>query len=92
MPITSTATVTLTLVVVGPLTVTTAALPQATVGQPYSFVMSASGGSGSYAWAATGLPPGLTISPSGLISGTPTPIGIFAAEFAVTFTVTDSGS
>ena len=33
--------------------------------------MQATGGSGSYTWSATGLPPGLTIDPTtGLITGT----------------------
>ncbi len=34
--------------------------------------MNANGGSGIYQWSATGLPPGLTVTSSGLLSGTPT--------------------
>ncbi|MFF5200108.1 Ig domain-containing protein [Micromonospora sp. SD19] len=40
--------------------------------------MQATGGSGSYTWSATGLPPGLAINPStGLISGTLSTIGTY---------------
>lgn len=50
----------------------------------------AAGGSGTYGWAdkfpAT-LPPGLSISPSGLITGTATSV----ANYSVTLTVTDTG-
>jgi choice-of-anchor A domain-containing protein len=50
--------------------------------------LTASGGSGgSYSFSATGLPPGLTLSSSGLLSGTPTASG----TFTYTVTVTDNG-
>lgn len=59
-------------------------LPTATKGQAYSFQMQATGGTGtSYAWAATGLPKGLTISSSGLISGIPTQTGKFEVDVIV---------
>ena len=45
----------------------------------------ASGGSGSYTWTATGLPAGLDMSTSGLITGTPT-----AAGSTVTVTAKDA--
>lgn len=45
-------------------------VPPATVGAPYSHQVAATGGRGSgYTFTATGLPAGLAISPSGLISG-----------------------
>jgi hypothetical protein len=48
-------------------------LPNIVVGTPYSFQLPATGGSGSYTWSQFGdLPDGLTLSGSGLISGTPT--------------------
>ncbi|MGD0048417.1 MAG: putative Ig domain-containing protein, partial [Bryobacteraceae bacterium] len=53
--------------------ITTAALPDANAGASYSFQLQASGGSGSaYTWALGDgpLPGGLTLSQSGLISGT----------------------
>jgi hypothetical protein len=45
--------------------------PNATVGRSYSFALQASGGNGSYTWALVGglLPPGLSLSPTGIISG-----------------------
>ncbi|HEY4017551.1 MAG TPA: S53 family peptidase [Pseudonocardiaceae bacterium] len=57
-----------------------------TVGTAVSLQLSASGGTAPYTWAAKGLPAGLSISSSGLISGTPTT----AATSAVTVTATDS--
>jgi len=53
--------------------ITTSALPPFTIGTPYSFQLVASGGSGSYQWTITNgsLPAGLTMSITGLISGTP---------------------
>lgn len=54
--------------------VTTTTLPNATVGTPYSQQLAATGGDGGYTWVQiTGtLPAGLSLSTSGLISGTPT--------------------
>ena len=58
-----------------------------TVGSPYSEQLTASGGSGSgYTFAATGLPAGLSMSPSGLLSGSPTS----TAPYTMVVTVTDS--
>ncbi|MCE6998914.1 S8 family peptidase [Saccharothrix sp. S26] len=50
--------------------------------------LTATGGTAPYRFSATGLPPGLSISSSGLISGTPTTVG----TYSVTATVTDSTS
>jgi hypothetical protein len=61
-----------------PLAITTSpTLPVATVGSAYSQQMAASGGLAPYTWAlASGtLPTGLTLSASGLLSGTPTVAG-----------------
>ncbi|GAA0221902.1 hypothetical protein GCM10010492_20030 [Saccharothrix mutabilis subsp. mutabilis] len=58
-----------------------------TVGTATSLQLKASGGTPPYSFAATGLPPGLSIAPAtGLISGTPTTAG----SYSVTATVTDS--
>lgn len=53
--------------------IVTTSIPPYTVGIPYSFQLQASGGSGSYFWKIVSgtLPNGLTMSPTGLISGTP---------------------
>ena len=67
------------------------ALPVGLVDAPYAQTIAASGGSGSYAFAlAHGtLPAGLTLSSSGLLSGTPAQTGSFT--FGVTATDTQSG-
>jgi putative Ig domain-containing protein len=52
---------------------TSVAPPSGSVGVAYSFQFTAAGGSGSYTFTSTGtLPNGLTLSSSGLLSGTPT--------------------
>ena len=65
-----------------------ATLPNATVGVAYSYTLKATGGTPPYSYAITAgsLPPGITLQPDGLISGTPTAPG--ASSF--TATVTDS--
>jgi uncharacterized protein YjdB len=58
----------------GPLTVTPITLPNAALGQSYSVQLQASGGAAPYRWILVGgsLPPGLSLSSTGLLSGTPT--------------------
>jgi hypothetical protein len=77
-----------------PLSITTTSLPHGVEGTPYSTTLTASGGTTTgYTWSVisgTGLSAvGLTLSPSGAISGAPT-----AGETAVPFTVqvTDSAN
>jgi hypothetical protein len=55
--------------------------PNATVGHPYSFQFSAGGVPGPYSWslASGALPTGLTLSSSGLISGTPSKVSKLGA-------------
>lgn len=64
-----------------------ASLPNATIGVPYSQSLVASGGRAPFTWTITGgkLPTGLTLSSTGIISGTATEMG----EFFVMVTVTD---
>jgi eukaryotic-like serine/threonine-protein kinase len=62
-----------------------------TVGTAYSVQMAATGGTGSYTWSANTLPPGLAISSSGLISGTPTAVNT-AKQVTTTITVADSNN
>lgn len=57
-----------------------------------SLQLSASGGTAPYTWTTTGLPTGLTISSSGLISGTATAAGTYAVTATATATEGGSGS
>src|SRR6185295_6819458 len=52
-------------------------LPQGTVGVVYSQQITASGGNGSYVFTVFSgiLPAGLTLTPAGLLAGTPTTTG-----------------
>ena len=62
-------------------------LPMGTLESSYSFTLAASGGNQPYTWSlATGpsLPAGLSISPTGTISGTPTASGSFTFRIQVT--------
>lgn len=60
-------------------------LPIATVGQQFSFTPSATGGTGPYTYAVVGaLPSGFTISPTGVITGSPAQIGTFFIQLRAT--------
>ena len=53
-------------------------LPDAFVGAPYSYTMSAANDGGVVSWSANGgLPAGLTLTSDGVLSGTPTTAGFF---------------
>ncbi|MFN8023531.1 MAG: collagen-binding domain-containing protein [Acidimicrobiales bacterium] len=54
------------------------------VGVAMSATMDASGGTGIYSWSATGLPPGVTLSSAGALSGTPTSSGTYSIVASVT--------
>lgn len=69
-----------------PLLITTASLPEGRNGDAYSATLAASGGTPPYQWSAAGLPPNLSITPAGIISGSPSATG----NFSITVTVTDS--
>jgi large repetitive protein len=67
-----------TLTVTTPLSVATTSLPDATVGQPYSATLAASGGVPPYIWQTGDLPPGLILDlTTGEIEGTPTTPGTY---------------
>jgi Putative Ig domain len=75
-----------------PLLITTTTLPNGKVGDPYSQILAASGGTGARTWtvSAGALPAGLTLnSGTGTLSGIPS---VTAAQTPITFSVTDSGS
>ncbi len=73
-----------------PLEVTTTSLPGATLGSAYSATLAATGGTPPYLWSVTAgsLPPGLSLSSSGTISGTPA----VAGTYPVTVQAADSAS
>lgn len=75
-----------TLVVAGGLTIITDTLPAAGIGSAYSQTLAVSGGVPPYTWTLTagGLPPGMTLSPQGVLSGTPASSGVFAFTVRVT--------
>ncbi len=72
-----------------PISIATASLPAGTLTQPYSVSLVASGGTAPRTWALTQLdanwlPAGLTLTPAGLITGTPTATGTWNINFSVT--------
>ena len=74
-------------ITIGPaLSITTASISPAVTGAIYSASFSASGGTGPYTWtlASGSLPPGLLVSPGGVLSGTPTTTGSYSFTVAAT--------
>ena len=66
-----------------PLTISSGSLPNGATGAAYSATLSASGGVTPVTWSETGaLPPGLSLSTSGMLAGTPATAGTYS------FTVT----
>ncbi len=61
-----------------PASVVTASLPDGAVSSAYSEALAAAGGDGSYTWSllSGSLPPGIALSGTGLISGSPTTAGV----------------
>lgn len=74
----------------GPLAITTTSLPAGNVATAYATGLAASGGTAPYSWAVISgtLPPGLTLSSAGQISGTPTA----SATYTFIVQVSDGGS
>ncbi len=72
----------------GPLTIVTSSLAGGTVGTSYSQSLSASGGTSPYTWSLVQgqgtLPPGLSLSAGGVITGTPTTAGTYNFTVRVT--------
>ena len=60
-------------------------LPEAFVGEPYTYTLEVSGNTGAVAFAQNGaLPAGMTLTASGVLSGTPTTSGVFGVSFTIT--------
>lgn len=76
------------------ITLSPATLPVPLIGAAYAQTITATGGSGSYGYAVTSgaLPAGLTLSPAGALSGTPTAAGAFNATVTATDTFGSTGS
>jgi len=81
--------------IIQPLVVATpSTLPQATLRQPYSFALTASGGTPPYSWSITNgvagrqPPPGMTLSSTGVLSGIP----IVSSTYYMDIHVTDANS
>lgn len=72
-----------------PVTISPATLPAGTVGASYSQVITAAGGSGfGYLFTSGTLPAGLTLSPGGVLTGTPAAAGTSTFTVVVTYTLT----
>ena len=76
------------------LTMDPSSLNGMTVGSPFAATITAGGGTAPWAYfmyGGTSLPPGLTLSSSGEIAGTPTQVGSFSFTIAATESSTGSG-
>jgi hypothetical protein len=78
----------------GPLSITTATLPDGTLGAAYSASLAGAGGTPPYSWsiAAGTLPGGLTLSTAGAITGTPTVTGTSTFTARVTDAATPAAT
>jgi hypothetical protein len=74
-----------------PLSITSSALPGGQLNAPYTATLTATDGTAPYKWSLSSgsLPAGLSLSPAGVISGTPTAT---AASTPLTLQVSDAGS
>jgi hypothetical protein len=75
-----------------PLTLTTSSLPDGQIAVAYNTTLAASGGAPPLTWSvvAGALPPGLSLSAAGVISGTPTTFGSFSATIRVADTASQN--
>ncbi len=81
----------LSITIVQPLAITTTSLADGVVGFPYTQTLAATGGDANYSWSLSSgsLPAGLSLSTSGVISGTPTTV---TAGTSFTVQVQDTGT
>jgi len=82
----------LTIRIGAPLVISNASLFDGVAGTPYSETLSSTGGLGNMTWSVVSgaLPPGISISSAGVLSGTPTTVNITGTS--VTIQVQDSSS
>jgi len=76
------------------LVISTASLPNGTIGVPYDQIMDNTGGTAPFTWSVSSgsLPAGLTLNPSGEITGTITSSATTPTAFTFTVTVTDASA
>lgn len=69
-----------------PLVITTTSVPNGYVGLGYNYTLTATGGLGNRTWAVTlgNLPPGVSLSSAGVLTGTPATLGISTFTATVT--------
>lgn len=85
-PTPATDTASLNLTVIPELTILTTSLPDGTLGTAYAATLTATGGVAPYTWGVAfgSLPPGVSLSPNGDLSGTPMTQGLFSFTAGVT--------
>ena len=66
------------------LTITNTSLPNGAVGAAYNALVTTSGGDAPITLTATGLPPGITLSAAGSLTGTPTAAGSYTVILSAT--------
>ena len=77
---------TVTIKVVPPIVIGKVSLPASLINAPYKGGATATGGVGALKWTATGLPTGVSLSVGGILSGTPTVLGVSPVVLTVTDT------
>jgi large repetitive protein len=77
-----------------PLTVTPSSLPTLTAGASFSQALTTTGGTGPYSYSLQSgvLPPGINLSPGGLLSGTPTQRGAYSFSVRATDSTTPTAN
>lgn len=74
-------------ILLSPITIVNAeSLPYAMKGEPYTLALTTEGGTAPHTWTRLSglLPPGLQLSPAGLLTGRPTTTGLFSFRLQVT--------